>query len=76
MMEKRVEMLVELMKLLELMTLWWLPMEMKEEEDDLGDLLGVGGCCCGDGDEEELKEVRVLVEKRWWREERKNEIEM
>ena len=27
------------------------PMEMKEEEDDLGDLLGVGGCCCGDGDE-------------------------
>ena len=46
-------------------------MVMKEEEDDLGDLLGVGGCCCGDGDEEELKEVRVLVEKRWWREERK-----
>ena len=45
MMEKRVEMLVELMKLLELMTLWWLPMVMKEEEDDLGDLLGVGGCC-------------------------------
>ena len=34
MMEKRVEMLVELMKLLELMTLWWLPMEMKEEEDE------------------------------------------
>ena len=36
-------------------------MEMKEEEDDLGDPQGVGGCCCSDGDEEELMKARVLV---------------
>ena len=29
---------------------------VKEEEDDLGDLLGVGGCCCSDGDEEDFGE--------------------
>ena len=33
-----------------LLTLVVFPMVMKEEEDDLGDLLGVGGCCSG-GDE-------------------------
>ena len=38
-------------------------MEMKEEEDDLGDLQGVGGCCYSDGDEEELMGVRVLVKR-------------
>ena len=37
--------------LVELMTLVVFPMEMKEEEDDLGDLQGVGGCSCGDGNE-------------------------
>ena len=41
--EEEVGVLVELMTLVA-------SMEMKEEEDDLGDLLGVGGCC-GDGDE-------------------------
>ena len=35
--------------------------EVEDGEDDFGGALEVGGCCCSDGDEEELIKARVLV---------------
>ena len=37
--------------------------EVEDGEDDFGGALEVGGCCCSDGDEEGLMEVRVLVKR-------------